>query len=63
MHHGELLNKSIKTVTGTKVATTGTGVDVSGTVFDASGTIVNMSGTVYQYLAKKQHKTATNLQT
>ena len=46
MHHGELLNKSIKTVTGTKAATTGTGVDVSGTVFDASGT-------VYQYLAKK----------
>ena len=30
MHHGELLNKSIKTVTGTKVAAAGTGIDVSG---------------------------------
>ena len=63
MHHGELLNKSIKTVTGTKVATAGTGVNMSGTVFDVLGTIVNVSGTVYQYLAKKQHKTATKLQT
>ena len=53
MHHGELLNKSIKTVTGTKVPAMGTSVDVSGTVFDASGTVVNVSGTVYQYLAKK----------
>ena len=53
MHHGELLNKSIKTVTGTKVAAAGTGVNVSGTVFDASGTVVYVSGTVYQYLAKK----------
>ena len=53
MHHGELLNKSIKTVTGTKVAAAGTGVDVLGTIFDVLGTIVNMSGTVYLYLAKK----------
>ena len=53
MHHGELLNKSIKTVTGTKIPAAGTGVDVSGTIFDASGTVVNVSGTAYQYLAKK----------
>ena len=53
MHHGELLNKSIKTVTGTKVPTAGTGVDVLRTVNNASGTVVNMSGTVHQYLAKK----------
>ena len=53
MHHGELLNKSIKTVTGTKVPTAGTDVDAPGTIFDALGNIVNVSGTVYQYLAKK----------
>ena len=53
MHNGELLNKSTKTATGTKVATAGTGVDMSGTVFDASGTEVYVSRTVYQYLAKK----------
>ena len=61
MHHGELLNKSIKAVTRTKVPAAGTGVDVSRTIIDASGTVVDVLGTVHQYLAKNQYKTDINL--